>query len=101
MKRQNISPVGNNQLETKEALPLSEKVMENLKASLVKEVTITRQSKGLSQKKLQDVSGLKQSVIARMELGETDPQLSTLIKALYPLGMTLSVVPLYTKNIPH
>jgi predicted transcriptional regulator len=40
------------------------------------------------------MTGVKQPVIARLEHGTTDPQLSTLLKVLAPLGKTLAIVPL-------
>lgn len=97
MRKEQVSPAGNDQTESKKTVPLSKEGIEGLKTAFVKEITISRQHKGLSQKNLQDVSGVKQPVIARLELGETDPQLTTILKVLYPLGMTLAVVPLYTK----
>ena len=58
------------------------------------EIISARQASGLTQKELESVSGVKQPVIARLERGSTDPQLSTLIKVLAPLGKTLAIVPL-------
>ncbi|MDR2611205.1 MAG: helix-turn-helix domain-containing protein [Clostridiales Family XIII bacterium] len=40
------------------------------------------------------MSGVKQSVIARMEKGHTSPQLDTVMKVLAPLGKALSIVDL-------
>lgn len=40
------------------------------------------------------MAGVKQSVIARMESGKTDPQLSTILKLLVSMGKTLTIVPL-------
>ena len=56
-----------------------------------------RQEQGISQKKLEELSGVKQPVIARMEKGLTSPQLDTILKVLVPLGKTLAVVPLEKK----
>ena len=56
-----------------------------------------RQEKGISQKKLEELSGVKQPVIARMEKGNTNPQLDTILKVLVPLGKTLAIVPLDNK----
>ncbi|MBQ9388716.1 MAG: helix-turn-helix domain-containing protein, partial [Synergistaceae bacterium] len=53
-----------------------------------------RQEKGLSQKKLEELSGVKQPIIARIERGSTSPRLSTVLKVLAPLGKTLAVVPI-------
>jgi len=74
--------------------PISKKDAEIIKATFLREIINTRRSKGLSQKKLQAASGVQQAVIARLELGESDPKLSTLIKVLHPLGMNLTVSPL-------
>ncbi|MBR0088844.1 MAG: helix-turn-helix domain-containing protein [Clostridia bacterium] len=43
---------------------------------------------------LEELSGVKQPIIARMEAGKTNPQLDTIPKVLAPLGKTLAVVPL-------
>ena len=55
------------------------------------------QEKGISQKKLEELSGVKQPIIARMEKGTTSPQLDTVMKVLAPLGKTLAIVPLENK----
>ncbi|BBE81830.1 hypothetical protein NTHiID19_14170 [Haemophilus influenzae] len=52
----------------------------------------------ISQKQLETLSGVKQPMIARIEKGQTNPQLETLLKLLAPLGKTLSIVPLRVKN---
>ncbi len=57
---------------------------------------VQRQEKGISQKKLEELSVVKQPIIARMEKGSTSPQLTTILKVLAPLGKTLAVVPLET-----
>lgn len=66
----------------------------NLRVALIGELVKARQEKGISQKKLEELSGVKQPVIARMEKGSTSPQLDTVLKVLAPLGKTLAVVPL-------
>lgn len=66
----------------------------NLRVALIGEIIKARQEKGLSQKKLEELSGVKQPIIARMEKGSTSPQLDTILKVLAPLGKTLAVVPL-------
>lgn len=98
LKKKRVLPVSNNQAESRKVLSLSKENISHITASFIKEIIHTRHSKGLSQKNLQDISGVRQPVIARLETGETDPQLSTIIKVLHPLGMTISVVPLYTKH---
>lgn len=66
----------------------------DLRVSIIGELIKARQEMGISQKKLEELSGVKQPVIARMEKGSTSPQLNTLLKVLAPLGKTLAVVPL-------
>lgn len=66
----------------------------NLRVALIGELIKARQEKGISQKKLEELSGVKQPVIARMEMGNTNPQIETVLKVLVPLGKTLAIVPL-------
>lgn len=61
------------------------------KQTLVEEFVKARKSAGLSQKQLEILSGIPQPCIARTEKGITDPQLTTLLKMLEPLGLTLSI----------
>lgn len=58
------------------------------------ELIEARSEQGISQKKLEEVSGISQPVIARMETGESSLQLDTVLKVLTSLGKTLAVVPL-------
>jgi Predicted transcriptional regulator with C-terminal CBS domains len=53
-----------------------------------------RNERGISQRELEELSGVKQPVISRMESGTTSPQLETVMKILAPLGKTLAVVPI-------
>ena len=66
----------------------------NLRVALIGELIKARQEKGISQKKLEELSGVKQPIIARMEKGSTSPQIDTILKVLAPLGKTLAIVPL-------
>lgn len=66
----------------------------DLRVALIGELIKARQEKGISQKKLEEMSGVRQPIIARMEKGITSPQLDTVIKVLYSLGKTLAIVPL-------
>ena len=47
----------------------------DLRVALIGELIKARQEKGISQKQLEELSGVKQPVIARMEKGYTSPQL--------------------------
>lgn len=64
----------------------------DLRVALIGELIKARQEMGISQKKLEEMSGVKQPVIARMENGTTTPNLSTILKVLAPLGKTLRIV---------
>lgn len=61
---------------------------------VVSELVSARQQSGLSQGRLEEASGVRQPVIARMESGSTSPQLDTMLKVLAPMGKTLRVVDL-------
>lgn len=89
------NPIGKDALEFMDSLLTPEEIAEsNLRVALIGELIKARQEKGISQKKLEELSGVKQPVIARMEKGTTIPQLDTILKVLAPLGKTLAVVPL-------
>lgn len=64
-----------------------------LKIDLVGKLIEAREEKGISQKRLAEMSGLKQPAIARLEKMQATPQIDTLIKVLKPLGYTLEIVP--------
>lgn len=53
-----------------------------------------REKKGLSQRELAKLSGVKQPAIARLESMKVMPQVDTLLKILTPLGYTLSITPI-------
>jgi DNA-binding XRE family transcriptional regulator len=90
--------VGRDALEFIDSLLTPEEIAEsNLRVALIGELIKARQEKGLSQKKLEELSGVKQPVIARMEKGKTSPQLDTVLKVLAPLGKTLAIVPIDDK----
>lgn len=78
----------------KELFTPEENAASDLRVALIGELIKARQEKGISQKKLEELSGVKQPIIARMERGSTSPQLDTVLKVLAPLGKTLAVVPL-------
>ena len=92
------SAIGQNALELIDSLLTPEEILESdLRVALIGELIKARQEKGLSQKKLEELSGVKQPVIARMEKGQTSPQIDTILKVLAPLGKTLAIVPLNSK----
>ena len=78
----------------KELFTPEEIAASNLRVALIGELIKARQEKGISQKKLEELSGVKQPIIARMEKGSTSPQIDTILKVLAPLGKTLAIVQL-------
>ena len=74
-------------------LTQAEKDEIQLKISLVGKLIEAREKKGISQKRLAEMSGLKQPAIARLERMQATPQIDTLFKVLKPLGYTLAIVP--------
>lgn len=95
----NNSAIGDNWENVRKVFFTPEEIAESdLRVSIIGELIKARQEKGISQKKLEELSGVKQPVIARMEKGSTSPQLDTILKVLAPLGKTLAVVPLETGN---
>lgn len=103
MNKQNNSPIGSHWSDIRQELFTSEEIREsNLRVALIGELIKARQEQGISQKKLEELSGVKQPIIARMEKGITSPQLETVLKVLAPLGKTLAIVPLENNDLrPH
>ena len=66
----------------------------DLHAALIAALIQARQEQGLSQRQLEEISGVKQPQIARMEKGDANPQLDTLLKVLAAMGKTLAIVPI-------
>ena len=71
----------------------------NFEIDLIGKLIEAREQKGLSQRELAELSGVKQPAIARLESMKTTPQIDTLFKILNPLGYTLSIVPLKSDAI--
>ena len=94
MKASNNSAIGESWEDVKKELFTPDEINEiNASASLMGELIEARHKNGISQKRLEELSGVSQPVIARMEKGVTSPQINTLIKVLQPLGLTVKIVP--------
>lgn len=66
----------------------------DMRVALITAFIEARQKQGISQRQLEAMSGVKQPQIARIEKGQGNPQLNTLLKVLAPLGKTLAIVPI-------
>ena len=78
--------------DTRVSLAEREKI--NFEIELIGKMIEAREKKGLSQRELAEISGVKQPAIARLESMKATPQIDTLFKVLNPLGYTISIVPL-------
>lgn len=88
----NNSAIGANWDDVRKELFTPEEIAESdLRVALIGELIKARQERGISQKKLEEMSGVKQPVIARMEKGDTSPNIDTVLKVLIPLGKTLYI----------
>jgi len=90
MNNEHLSPRGRTWEEARQELfTPEERAASRLRVALMVELAKARNEQGLSQKKLEELSGVKQPIIARMEKGNTSSQLDTVLKVLAPLGKTL------------
>ena len=91
----NNSAIGDDWDDVRKELFTPEEVAESdLRVAVISALVSAREEQGISQMQLQEMSGVAQPVIARMEKGTTSPRLETVLKVLAPLGKTLAVVPL-------
>ena len=87
-----MSSVGRTWADVRKELLTPEEIAESdLRVALIGDLIKARKERGLSQRELEALSGVKQPVIARMENGSTVPNLNTILKVLAPLGKTLYI----------
>lgn len=98
LRKRGTDAIGENWRDLrKEIFTPEENAASDLRVAMMLELVHTRKELGISQKRLEELSGVKQPIIARMERGATSPQIDTVLKVLAPLGKTLAVVPLERK----
>jgi len=78
----------------KELFTPEEIAASDLRVELMIQIARARKENGITQKKLEEMSGVKQPVIARMETGVTSPRLDTVMKVLAALGKKLVITDL-------
>ena len=98
MSKNKISSLGTKWDDFEKKYFTSEEIAESdLRVALISEIIEARHEKELTQKELEELSGVRQPIIARLEKGSTDPQISTVLKVLFALGKTLKIVPIDKK----
>ncbi|MDR0330878.1 MAG: helix-turn-helix domain-containing protein [Chitinispirillales bacterium] len=99
MTKKPISPVGRNWDDAIRGVFTHEEIAASkLRVAMMIQFAKARNEQGITQKKLEAMSGVKQPIIARMESGSTSPRLDTVLKVLAPLGKTLGIVDLPQKR---
>ena len=89
------SPIGDNWDDYEKEIFTPEEIAESdLRVALISELIDARNERGITQRELEQLSGVSQPVIARMESGSTVPKLDTVMKVLAALGKTLAIVPI-------
>lgn len=63
-----------------------------IRVAIISALVQARKEQGITQKQLEEISGIKQPMIARIERGTTVPNIETITKVLLPLGKKLAVV---------
>lgn len=76
-----------------ELISEEERARIEFEVSLIGKLIEARESKGITQHELAQMTGVKQSAIARLESMKSTPQIDTLFKILKPLGYTLAIIP--------
>ena len=95
MSKKKISPRGTSWDEFERQMYTQEEIAESdVRVAIISEIIKAREEDGITQKQLEIMSGIKQPVISRVEKGNTDPKLSTVLKILSALGKTVQIVPI-------
>ena len=81
-------------LQDESKVSQAERARIDFEVQLIGKMIEAREEKGISQRELALLSGVKQPAIARMETMKSIPRIDTLLKILTPLGYTLSITPI-------
>ena len=93
-----INPKGDSWENTRKEIFSTEEIAQSdLRVSLIGKLIEAREQKGITQEQLAEMTGLKQSAVARLERMTVTPKIDTIIKVLQPLGYTLEIVPTHEK----
>ncbi|MDR0854280.1 MAG: helix-turn-helix transcriptional regulator [Clostridiales Family XIII bacterium] len=83
-----------NELIEAGALTQEEIAESHARVAIIGELIKARNEKKISQKQLEELTGIRKSTIARIETRKNSPTIDTMLKILSPLGKTLAVVPM-------
>ncbi len=64
----------------------------NTVEDIVQEMIQLRKDRGMSQQRLEQLTGVRQPIISRMEAGRSTPDIDTIMRLLEPLGKCLAIV---------
>lgn len=64
-------------------------VTEQTKLKFIRDLQRIRLKKGITQTKLSEMTGVRQTAISRLEKGETNPRIDTVVKIAHALGMKI------------
>lgn len=88
----NKNAVGSKWSDVRKELYTPEEIAaSDLRVAIIGEIIKARKEQGVTQRKLEELSGVRQPVIARMERGETIPRMDTIMKLLASIGKTFYV----------
>ncbi|MBR0463351.1 MAG: helix-turn-helix domain-containing protein [Clostridia bacterium] len=62
------------------------------RVEIISSIIDARRARGLSQRELSEMTGIKQPAIARLENGHISPSVDTINRLLAPLGKKLAVI---------
>ena len=66
----------------------------NVRVEIMIALSKARKEKGLTQRELSEITGVRQSAISRLENGNTPTQIDMLIKLFAAVNMKMQVVPM-------
>jgi len=94
-KEKHVSPEGQTWRELEKSICTPEEIVKNrLGAKIMVEIIKARQERGVTQRELSEIIGIPQPHISRLENGNTNTSIDTVMKVLASLGKTLKVVDL-------
>ena len=93
------SAIGSNWKDVRSELFTKEEILESdMRVAIMSELIEARHKQGISQKKLEELSGVNQPVIARMETGKTSPTVGYSLESFSQFRKDISSCPTRTEK---